>query len=70
MLGCQLPDWGCKTRKDKKMDKQKAINFLYKDWQDNMQFDIKESFIEYLEREVIELGMQEYIKIQQQKGII
>ncbi len=52
------------------MDKQKAINFLYKDWQDNMQFDIKESFIEYLEREVIEAGMQEYIKIQQQKGII
>ena len=47
------------------MDKQKAINFLYKDWQDNMQFDIKESFIEYLEREVIEAGMQEYIKIQQ-----
>ena len=57
------------------MDKQKAINFLYKDWleykkyyKDNMQFDMKESFIEYLEREVIELGMQEYIKIQQQKG--
>ncbi len=59
------------------MDKQKAINFLYKDWleykkyyKDNMQFDMKESFIEYLEREVIEAGMQEYIKIQQQKGII
>ena len=64
-----------KNRKEKKMDKQKAFNFLYKDWleykkyyKDNMQFDMKESFIEYLEREVIELGMQEYIKIQQQKG--
>ena len=67
------PTWGAE-RKDNKMDKQKAINFLYKDWleykkyyQDNMQFNMKETFTEYLEKELMEIGMQEYIKIKQQK---
>ncbi len=43
------------------MSKLKAINFLYKDWleykkyyQDNMGFSMKETFIEYLEREIPE----------------
>ena len=49
------------TTKGPVMNKQKAINFLYKDWleykkyyQDNMQFNMQESFIEYLEREIPE----------------
>ncbi len=43
------------------INKQKAINFLFKDWlkykkyyRDNMEFNMKESFIEYLEREIPE----------------
>ena len=43
------------------MTKEKAINFLYKDWLDyknyykqKKDFDMKESFIEYLEREIPE----------------
>jgi len=43
------------------MSKHKAINFLYKDWleykkyyKNKMGFDMKETFIEYLQREVAE----------------
>ena len=53
------------------MTKAKAINFLYKDWLDykkyykeKQDFNMKETFIEYLEREI-----PEYLKIQQQEGI-
>jgi hypothetical protein len=40
------------------MDKQQAIKYLYQDWLDyknyyfKIGFEMKESFIEYLEREV------------------
>ena len=41
------------------MNKDKAINFLYDDWleykkyyKDKLNFDMKETFIEYLEREI------------------
>ena len=53
------------------MTKAKAINFLYKDWLDykkyykeKQDFNMKETFIEYLEREI-----HEYLTIQQQEGI-
>tara|TARA_R100000700_G_C3076889_1_gene84417 strand:+ start:48 stop:206 length:159 start_codon:yes stop_codon:yes gene_type:complete len=43
------------------MNKYKAINFLYDDWleykkyyKDKLNFDMKETFIEYLEREIPE----------------
>ena len=43
------------------MTKEKAINFLYKDWLDykkyykeKQDFNMKETFIEYLEREIPE----------------
>ena len=43
------------------MTKEKAINFLYNDWLDykkyyknKMNFNMKETFIEYLEREIPE----------------
>ena len=49
----------------KNIDKEKAINFLYKDWldykkyyKDKMDFNMKETFIEYLGREI-----PEYIEI-------
>ena len=52
------------------MTKAKAINFLYKDWLDykkyykeKQDFNMKETFIEYLEREI-----PEYLTIQQQEG--
>jgi hypothetical protein len=41
------------------MNKYKAINFLYDDWleykkyyKDKFNFDMKETFIDYLEREI------------------
>jgi hypothetical protein len=47
------------------MSKQKAINFLYKDWleykkyyKNKMGFDMQETFIEYLSREI-----NEYIEV-------
>ena len=52
------------------MTKAKAIYFLYKDWLDykkyykkKQDYNMKENFIEYLEREI-----SEYLTIQQQEG--
>ena len=54
------------------MTKEKAINFLYKDWLDyknyykqKKDFDMKESFIEYLEREI-----PEYIESEEINDVI
>ncbi|OUW06516.1 MAG: hypothetical protein CBD16_00050 [Betaproteobacteria bacterium TMED156] len=65
-----------KNRKEKKMDKQKAINFLYKDWLDYKKhiesgFDdgyvLQETFTEYLEREIIMNERIEYEQASEQK---
>ena len=46
---------------ERSINKDFCINWLYKDWleykkyyKDNLQFNMKESFIEYLEREAPE----------------
>jgi hypothetical protein len=49
------------TNRKEKMSKYECINFLYQDWlkykkyyKNKMNFNMKETFIEYLEREIPE----------------